>query len=320
MLDAYRAFARCCSQMHLPGFPLRRPIAIGVQLAKLVQLIRRERINTILSSHLGFIPVCSFLRILTGVPAFFHLGLPAANPRWPTKWSFHSLGGGISPAPHTLSTWSAAGWPSSSLWEVPNWVDPDEFHPSLDKASSRAALKIPDGAFCVGFVGRIVPEKGVEVLIQAFNQLRTNADAFLVMVGRGDAEYLQHLRSICRFPESVTILPAVSNVSEILGAFDVSCVPSIWEEPFPLAVMEAMATGLPVICSDVGVLPKILGDEFSGLVAQQGSVSSLVDRLIHVRESWTREQSHRMRCHAVLKYGPSSPVSAYESIMIGNRK
>jgi glycosyltransferase involved in cell wall biosynthesis len=140
--------------------------------------------------------------------------------------------------------------------------------------------EVPD-VLTVGYVGRIWPNKGLEPLLEGFEQyLRTpgpDSDAGAVppcqlrVWGRGDALYEGRLRA--RTEEE----PLAGHVAwegwrpreEMLSAYrglDLLVVPSLWEEPFGLVTVEAMAAGVPVLASRRGALPEIVDNESGWLV------------------------------------------------------
>jgi len=320
MLPAYDAIVSKKFRMQLPGFPMRRPFTILALVWRLIKLIKVHRIDRIFSSHLGFIRVCAVIRILTGTPAFFHLGLPGSAMPFSVSFALRWMGGGISPAPHTLATWTEKSWPDETLWQVRNWVDGEEFQPAPNKIELRAGLAMSPDAFVIGFVGRIVREKGVEVLVDAFNLVvRKWPECRLLMGGTFDQDYIDELMKRCDAPEKFRVLPRTSRPQEVYGAIDVICVPSIWEEPYPLVLLEAMASGLAITISDVGVLPDILGEEAAEWVCAAGDVEDLAQKLEKLANDpvQTRRQGVKMRERALQVYGPKDPVTQYEAIMLG---
>lgn len=317
MLPTYSSFCSSIMKLELEGFQRRRPISTAGMILKLNRLIRLHDIDAVYTSHLGYIAVGSILRLMNGRPWHYHLGLPGTGSRSLTRWATALVGSGICPAEHTLKSWREVGWPSDRLWQVRNWVDGDEFRPACSE-DLRAKLGVPVDAFCISYVGRIVREKGVEVLAEAFRGL--DSSAFLVLAGRVEPEYLNQIVSLCGDARRVLVLPRTDRVQDIFSMADVVCVPSIWPEPLPLVVLEAMATATPVIVSDAGMLPSLIGDDFVDLVVGQGSVESLLDRLSYVQENLDslRDRAGRLRARALQTFGPQQPVDEYERIILGS--
>ncbi len=161
-------------------------------------------------------------------------------------------------------------------------------------AKLRARLGIPARARVVLFVGRISPEKGVEVLLEAFSRLVPEFDdVYVVLVGElrmkkvetGDRrfEYSQEILRRCRAltPRAIAVgvVPPV-DVPAYYAIGDVAVFPSTFEEPFGMVAIEAMAAGLPVIVSNRGGFPEYVADGVNGMVLDRDRpVDDLVKRL-----------------------------------------
>ena len=159
---------------------------------------------------------------------------------------------------------------------IPNAVDPKIFKPG-DKTLARETLDLPEDAFVIGTVSRLVEQKAVDVLLRAAQSL---PGSHLVIIGEGPLEMLLRKQAAdsnvtCHF------LGNRNDVPDILPALDVFVLSSLWEGE-PLSLLEAMATGLPVIASDTPGSCAILRDEYSGLIVSRGSDQELGDALIKV--------------------------------------
>lgn len=104
-----------------------------------------------------------------------------------------------------------------------------------------------------GYIGRLVPEKGVELLLKACAALRGGGWR-LLLAGGGRPEYVSELQQQFRDPriEWIGFTPSQQFFSQI----DVCIVPSVWEEPLGRTVLEALSAGKLVLCSDQGGLPE----------------------------------------------------------------
>ncbi|WP_152227195.1 glycosyltransferase family 4 protein [Pseudomonas sp. SCB32] len=112
-----------------------------------------------------------------------------------------------------------------------------------------------------GFIGSLTPNKGVEWLIEQFQ--KQSLDASLLIAGRGDAAYVNTLKSLAD-PQHVHFV-GYRNSSEFFSEIDVAVVPSIGAESFGLVALEACAHHLPVIVSTRGGLVEIVRDGLNGL-------------------------------------------------------
>lgn len=146
---------------------------------------------------------------------------------------------------------------SSRLRFIANGIDLHRFRARRDP-SWRRALGIPDGALVVGSVGGLRAEKDLPVLLRAFAIART-PDAWLVVVGAGpDREALAALTSSLGLAARVVFAGAVSDPSVCHPSFDVFAMSSLTEQ-MPLALLEAMASGLPAVVTDVGDCAFLVG-------------------------------------------------------------
>ncbi|WP_100258958.1 glycosyltransferase family 4 protein [Qipengyuania seohaensis] len=117
-----------------------------------------------------------------------------------------------------------------------------------------AAQAAGDDAYHLGFAGAIKPEKGIEVLLRALRSL-DRSDWKLSIAGKGDDEYIRSLKgTYSDLPiEWLGFVP----VEPFLDSIDMMVIPSIWPEPMPRTLIEAMAHRLPAVVSDAGGSPEV---------------------------------------------------------------
>jgi glycosyltransferase involved in cell wall biosynthesis len=151
-------------------------------------------------------------------------------------------------------------------------------------------IAFPIGPPAVGFVGRLVPEKGVSVLLQAFRKVRERLpDARLLIAGDGKEK--AHLKSLCStlglepFVDFWGYLPS-ERLPELWSQIQVQVVPSLWAEPFGLVATEAMAAARPVIASRGGGLEESVMDGETGLLFEPGNVDELTDGLLKLLNNY----------------------------------
>jgi glycosyltransferase involved in cell wall biosynthesis len=164
---------------------------------------------------------------------------------------------------------------------IPPGIDLSRFHPDPD-ARCRVRRRLGwtgDGAPVVGYLGRFVEPKGLRVLTAALDRVE-GVRALLVGGGEMEAE----LRGwASRRGDAARIATGVAHdaVPEYLNAMDVLVAPSLttprWREQFGRMLVEAMACGVPVIGSDSGEIPHVLGG--AGVVVPEGDVGALADVL-----------------------------------------
>jgi glycosyltransferase involved in cell wall biosynthesis len=155
-------------------------------------------------------------------------------------------------------------------------VDPDLFMPAP------AATDRSGQPFTIGYVGRFTPEKGLAVLLEAASGLPD--DWRLRLIGSGAMrDELQARAAALGIAARVSLEPYVPSVEvpARLRELDVLVLPSLttprWKEQFGRVLQEAMACGVPVIGSDSGEIPHVVGD--AGLIVREGDANALCDAL-----------------------------------------
>lgn len=155
-------------------------------------------------------------------------------------------------------------------------INPDVFYPQ-DGKGLREKLSL-QGRFIIGYVGRLLPEKNIASLIQALANLPETC--VLIIIGSGsEEETLQRQVEKLELSDRVNFIPAVSyeDIPKYMNLFDTLVLPSIttnsWKEQFGRVLPEAMACQTPVIGSDSGEIPNVIGK--AGLVFPEGNVQKL---------------------------------------------
>jgi spore coat protein SA len=142
------------------------------------------------------------------------------------------------------------------------------------------------------YVGRLAAIKGVHVLIEAFSEiLARNPRARLIIAGSSffdgarrtpyEAELAQLAATISSAIVFTGYLPHTS-LRFLYSACDVVVVPSLWQEPFGLVVLEAMASGTCVVASAVGGVPEIIEDQRTGVLVPPGDAHALCEAICSV--------------------------------------
>jgi teichuronic acid biosynthesis glycosyltransferase TuaC len=161
---------------------------------------------------------------------------------------------------------------------LPNGVDRGLFRPR-DRAEARRALGLPEHGKIVTFVGLLVPEKGVMDLCAAFDRLRAEAGAVhLVLIGDGPLR--EELARTATRSKSLIVAGSkpLPQVALHLAASDVLALPS-HREGTPNVVLEALASGRPVVATRVGGIPDVVEHGKTGLLVDPRDPESLARAL-----------------------------------------
>jgi glycosyltransferase involved in cell wall biosynthesis len=192
------------------------------------------------------------------------------------------------------------GVPPERVCVIENAVDLSRFR-AIDGRAVRAELGLRREKLAVS-VARLDEEKGGSVLLRAFALLEGEAHLALVGEGRGHAAW-RELAARLGVSERVHFLGLRNDVEQVLAASDVVVVPSQWQEAFGLAVVEGMAAGKPVVVTESGAMPQIVGD--AGLVVPRHDAVALAEALqrVFADETLARRLSLRGRRRAEERYG-----------------
>ena len=164
----------------------------------------------------------------------------------------------------------------------PNGVDVQMFR-KIDVTELKSQIGL-NGKFVIGYAGRLLQMKGLDTLLRAAAQLKT-LDYQLLILGRGDyksnlvtlAEHLNISDKVCW----LDVVPP-EEVPRYINCMKVLVLPSLpttgWVEFFGRVLVEAMACEVPVIGSDSGEIPNVIGD--AGLIFHEGDADGLKDKLL----------------------------------------
>jgi glycosyltransferase involved in cell wall biosynthesis len=202
---------------------------------------------------------------------------------------------------------------------VPLSVDTDHFCPDGRK-DQVAGVRDP---MTVGFVGRIVPGKGVETLLQALSCMPSERIR-AVIVGDGPAARTLKLRaSKMGLDDWLTWTGYVAHeqMPHLYRTMDVLVVPSCtlprWREQFGRVVIEALACGVPVLTSDSGELPRLVSATGGGWTFPEGDVSALVTLLMQLtsRPAMLAGPGRAGRRAVVKDFGVGTAVARFAGVV-----
>jgi glycosyltransferase involved in cell wall biosynthesis len=177
------------------------------------------------------------------------------------------------------------GVPPGKIHVIPYGVDAEKFKCTLSREEAREKLGLPGDQFLVGTVGRLEEQKGQKYLIDAAGRLRREGrEVTLLLVGSGREEDRLRKQAMGEgIGDATLFLGTRRDLPELFRAMDVFAFPSLWEG-FPIALLSAMAAGLPVIVTPVGGVPEVVEDGFNGWVVPAGDPAALAAAIWRVHE------------------------------------
>lgn len=179
----------------------------------------------------------------------------------------------------------AAGWrrelgvPAERISVIPNGVDVTRFAPDpAARAATRAALGIAAHAPLLIAVGRLEQSKGFQIAVRALAHLRERRPgAHLAIVGEGSYRpRLERAIAARGLQDRVHLLGYRPNAElpALLAAADIFLMPSLCHEAFPMVIVEALASGLPVLATNVGGIPTAIDAGRTGVLLPMGDVAA----------------------------------------------
>ena len=240
------------------------------------------------------------------------------------RWLFRSVDAIVANSEATRRTVLASlpDFPAARVHTIHNPVDERALHgpPGRDGRDVRRELAIDSTAFVVGVVGRLVPQKGHQVMLAAMPRiLAKRPDAVLVVVGDGaleatlkaGAEALGVLAH-CRFAGHQDA------VGPYYAACDAIAVPSFFEG-FCYAAVEAALVGVPVVASNVSSLPEVVVDGETGWLVPAGDSAAFADRLLTLAADPALAQRFGERGQAMARerFAPPALHAKLEAVLTG---
>lgn len=191
------------------------------------------------------------------------------------------------------------GFPDSLLSVKPNFVN----------RQMRVADRLSNDFI---FVGRLAPEKGIDTLLDVATLLKSNVKIRII----GDGELLNKVQETSHISPVIESLGRrdTAAVSDAMSRARALIFPSTWYEGFPVTIVEAFASGLPVIASRLGSMAEIVKDGYTGLLFAPGDASDLCSKILWAADH--PDDMIRMGANARREYELRyTPEKNYDALM-----
>lgn len=200
---------------------------------------------------------------------------------------------------------------------IPNGIPVDDYAPNPDKRAHWRQVELEGReAVVIAHVGRFMEQKNHSLLLRSFARVQSETPVYLWLIGDGELRpAMEQLAQELGVADRVRFWGVRSDVADILNAADIFVLPSKWEGN-PLSVMEAMATGLPVVATAVGGVPELVEEGVSGFLTPNedaDAFTNALQRLVDNAELRRRMGEAALR-HAREKFDIRHTVRAYEAL------
>lgn len=200
---------------------------------------------------------------------------------WLQVWHFRKFSGVAAVSRKLREELIAAGVPDGRVALIPNAYRSAEA--PLSRAEARESIGIAADAWAIGWVGRLGPEKGGDVFLEAIARLEGRAGLTAVIIGSGRMEESLRARADeLGISGSIIWAGRRPDAASLFKAFDLFVLSSRTEGT-PMVLLEAMSAGVPVVTTAVGGIPDVVGDEEAWLVPSDDP-SALAAAIVAARE------------------------------------
>lgn len=212
--------------------------------------------------------------------------------------------------------------PRRKLLVIPNGVDTEVYRPRADTGRLRGELGLGSATPIIGSIGRLEPIKGYDVMIEAFDILRTgnrHRGAVLVIAGEGsERAALERMVRARKLEQSVFLLGWRDDVLDMHAAFSLFTMASR-SEGTSISLLEAMSAGLAPVVTDVGGNAAVLGDELRNCLVpaeEPRALASAWEEMLLDPERAKRDRAIA-RGRVIDAFGLDAMVRTYQRVYLG---
>ena len=285
--------------------------------------LRRQHADVVYAINPACAVVVAGLRMLgllrCRVVCIFHSSRLQSRERMtfaPFRWIAPQLDALVYVSEAQRALWNAQGLRARRPAVIVNGVDLDHFSPeAADRSVVRAELGLDPGDFVIGIVAALRPEKRHQDLIAAISALQAQGrDAKLLVVGDGpQRRYLSDQVARSGLQHLVIFMGDQLDVRPFILACD-ACALCSDTETFPMAALEILALGVPLVASDVGGMSEIVKEGVNGFLYPAGEVARLSEHLSRLSEQDVREPLRRAARPSARSFDAQRMVDAYEAL------
>lgn len=213
---------------------------------------------------------------------------------------------------------SGEGVAPSQIVTIPNGICVENYLAPISRAALLDEWKLPADARVLASIGRLTPQKGFDILIQAMANL-SDRKTHLILIGQGEQESaLRALTAKLGIAARVHFAGYRHDVPALLGAFDVYVHPARFEG-MPNAVMEAMAAGCPIVATAVDGTGELLGGDDDSWLVPPDDAGALTNALKEALRDpvMARQRGKRAQQRVATHFSERAMIDAWDQILCG---
>jgi glycosyltransferase involved in cell wall biosynthesis len=183
----------------------------------------------------------------------------------------------------------AVGISPKKLIRIDNGLEHERYNVQEDVNNLKERLSVPKEKVIIGMVARITEQKAPFFFLEIAHEMKKRVrESFFVLVGDGEmrAQVEEKINACGDLRDYVLITGWVENPELYIKCFDIGILTSKWEG-FGLALVEYMASKIPVVATNVDGIPCVITDEYSGLLSESGNVGQFADKICRLLEDKT---------------------------------
>jgi len=202
---------------------------------------------------------------------------------------------------------------TSEIKVIPNFIDYQKI--KFRNVPCEKGHIAPDDELIITHISNFRPLKRIIDILKIFEIIKDDLKVKLLMVGDGpEKERAIRYCKAHRIDEDVLFLGKSNEIDDILCYSDLFLLPSE-KESFGLAALEAMAHGVPVVCSDVGGLPEVIENGISGFLCPVGDIDAMAEKVNHLLSDKERLKLFKRQAYqSSKKFDIEKIISIYESL------
>jgi glycosyltransferase involved in cell wall biosynthesis len=224
----------------------------------------------------------------SGLPVVWHLReiLP---PGWRRRWfagRLHRDATRIIAVSEAVAGWLREEGLGDLVEVVHNGVDPPAAE--IDRSTARERFGLPGDAVVCGLFSQLVEHKGALDFVNAAHRAAAeNPSLHFMIAGHGPQAFAERLRKSVAsgaIADRIHLVPPRGEIWPLLAAVDAVAITTLWPDPLPRIVMEAMAVGLPVIGYTGGGVGEMVVDGETGMLCAPGDIDGLAAAMVRIAE------------------------------------